>query len=172
MEVTNIRIRVVRGGKEDKLRAFATITLDHEFVVRDMKIIDGNNGLFVAMPSRKISVRCRSCGSKNALGACFCSDCGERVPPDSESSAEPRGKEYVDVAHPITQTCRSRIHQAVIAAYKAKRDGHHGDGHSGTTPDANAQATVDSDQKPASGADDDGAPTNARESPSPNGSPP
>jgi stage V sporulation protein G len=50
MEVTEVRIFPMQ---EEKLKAYATITFDHCFVVRDLKIIKGNNGLFVAMPSKK-----------------------------------------------------------------------------------------------------------------------
>ncbi len=50
MEVTEVRVFPVN---EEKLRAYVTITLDHCFVVRDLKIIQGANGLFVSMPSKK-----------------------------------------------------------------------------------------------------------------------
>lgn len=50
MEITEIKIFTVN---EDKLKAYVTIILDNCFVVRDLKIINGNTGLFVAMPSKK-----------------------------------------------------------------------------------------------------------------------
>jgi len=50
MEVTEVRVFPV---DEEKLRAYVTITIDNCFVVRDLKVIKGNNGLFVAMPSKK-----------------------------------------------------------------------------------------------------------------------
>ena len=50
MDVTEVRVFPV---EEERLRAYATITLDHCFLVRDLKIIHGNKGLFVAMPSKK-----------------------------------------------------------------------------------------------------------------------
>jgi len=51
MEVTDVRLRkVVTDGR---MRAIASITLDNEFVVHDIRVIDGNNGLFVAMPSKR-----------------------------------------------------------------------------------------------------------------------
>ena len=52
MEITEVRIFPIKK-EDDKLKAFATITLDNCFVVRDLKIIQGNSGLFIAMPSRK-----------------------------------------------------------------------------------------------------------------------
>jgi stage V sporulation protein G len=50
MEVTEVKIFPVQ---EDRLKAYVAITFDRCFVVRDLKVINGNNGLFVAMPSKK-----------------------------------------------------------------------------------------------------------------------
>ncbi|MDR0854669.1 MAG: septation regulator SpoVG [Clostridiales Family XIII bacterium] len=52
MEITDVRIRKI--SDEGKMKAVVSITFDDEFVVHDIKIIDGNNGLFISMPSRKI----------------------------------------------------------------------------------------------------------------------
>ena len=52
MNITDVRINRVNNG-EGKVRAFVSITFDNAFVVRDIKVIEGQNGLFVAMPSRK-----------------------------------------------------------------------------------------------------------------------
>ena len=51
MEITDVRVRKVTG--EGKLKAYITVTFDNCFVVHNIKIIDGKNGLFIAMPSRK-----------------------------------------------------------------------------------------------------------------------
>ena len=51
MQITDIRIR--KTEREGKLKAVASITIDDEFVVHDIKIIDGDKGMFIAMPSRK-----------------------------------------------------------------------------------------------------------------------
>jgi len=51
MVATDVRIRKIAG--EGKLRAVVSVTFDNEFVVHDIKIIEGLNGLFIAMPSRK-----------------------------------------------------------------------------------------------------------------------
>ncbi len=53
MQVTDIRIRSVE--KEGKMKAVVSITIDDEFVVHDIKIIEGEKGMFIAMPSRKAS---------------------------------------------------------------------------------------------------------------------
>lgn len=52
MQITDVRIRKV--SDDGKMRAVASVTFDNEFVVHDIKVIDGQNGLFVAMPSRKM----------------------------------------------------------------------------------------------------------------------
>lgn len=53
MEITDVRLR--RVSTEGKMRAIASITINEAFVVHDVRIIDGNNGLFVAMPSKRTS---------------------------------------------------------------------------------------------------------------------
>lgn len=51
MNITDVRVRKV--AKEGKMKAVVSITIDDEFVVHDIKVIDGEKGLFIAMPSRK-----------------------------------------------------------------------------------------------------------------------
>ena len=51
MQITDIRIR--KTERDGKLKAVASITIDEEFVVHDIKVIDGDKGMFIAMPSRK-----------------------------------------------------------------------------------------------------------------------
>ena len=51
MQITDVRIRQV--AKEGKMKAIVSITIDDEFVIHDIKIIEGEKGLFIAMPSRK-----------------------------------------------------------------------------------------------------------------------
>ena len=51
MQITDVRVRKV--AKEGKLKAVVSITIDDEFVVHDIKVIEGEKGLFIAMPSKK-----------------------------------------------------------------------------------------------------------------------
>ena len=51
MQITDVRVRKV--SKEGKMKAIVSITLDDEFAIHDIKVIDGDKGLFIAMPSRK-----------------------------------------------------------------------------------------------------------------------
>ncbi|MBQ4530876.1 MAG: septation regulator SpoVG [Lachnospiraceae bacterium] len=53
MNITDVRVR--KMTKEGKMKAVVSITIDDEFVVHDIKVIDGEKGLFIAMPSRKAS---------------------------------------------------------------------------------------------------------------------
>lgn len=51
MQITDVRVRKITN--EGKMKAIVSVTFDNEFVVHDIKVIDGQNGLFIAMPSRK-----------------------------------------------------------------------------------------------------------------------
>ena len=51
MNITDVRVRKV--DKEGKMKAVVSVTIDDEFVVHDIKVIEGENGLFIAMPSRR-----------------------------------------------------------------------------------------------------------------------
>lgn len=54
MKITDVRVRVARNESDAKLRAYVDITIDEGFVVHGLKVIEGKNGKFVAMPSRKM----------------------------------------------------------------------------------------------------------------------
>lgn len=120
MEISEVRIKLVANSSE-RLRAFCSVTLDGDFVIRDLKIIEGVSGVFVAMPSRKLADRCPRCGCKNHLRARYCNDCGahlreNRAPKDAQG----RAKLHADIAHPINAGCRERIQNAVVEAYEAE----------------------------------------------------
>ena len=120
MEITEVRIKLA-PARGDKLQAFASITIDNEFVIRDIKIIKGPSGYFVAMPSRKLTTRCPICGCKNHLRASYCNQCGKRlkmrrVPVDERG----RAKLHADIAHPINQTCRAMIQNTIVEEFTAE----------------------------------------------------
>lgn len=54
MEITNVRVRVVEK-ENSKMRGFASVTIDNQFVVHDIRILEGENGLFLAMPSKQVA---------------------------------------------------------------------------------------------------------------------
>lgn len=85
MKITDVRIRKI--NEQGKLKAVASITFDDEFAVHDIKIIEGNKGRFVAMPSRNTY--------------------------DKYSGEE----EFRDIAHPIKQETREKIQKAILDKY-------------------------------------------------------
>jgi len=115
LNITDVRIKLMHR-RSDRLRAFASITIDGDFVVHDMRIIEGRNGYFVAMPSRKLSDTCPHCGGRNELRAKYCGNCGS--PLDPGRLAKVRDKLHVDVAHPINTACRQKLQKAVLDAYR------------------------------------------------------
>lgn len=117
MEITEVRIKLMEGS-EDRLRAFCSITIDQSFVIRDLKIIDGSHGPFVAMPSRKLTGHCTRCGSKNHLRAAYCNHCGSKL--QMGSTTDTPQKLYADVAHPINSECREMIQNAVVVEFNAE----------------------------------------------------
>ncbi|MEN6457631.1 MAG: SpoVG family protein [Thermoguttaceae bacterium] len=121
MEITEVRIKLMDESSE-RLQAFCSITFDDAFVVRDLKIIEGGTGPFVAMPSRKLTTHCPQCGSKNHLRAAHCNQCGGRLKETPPGKCdEGRAKLYADIAHPINATCREMIQRRVIQAFEEEK---------------------------------------------------
>lgn len=132
MNITEVRVRLTESRK-NRLQAFCSITIDNEFVIRDLKVIEGFKGPFVAMPSRKLTAKCSRCGEKNHLRAQYCNECGNKLDPNkfvskglgekgapakTELSQGGKIKLHADTAHPINSHCREEIQNRVIAAYK------------------------------------------------------
>lgn len=129
MKISEVRVKLV-NTKNDRLKAFCSITMDGEFVVRDIKIIQGSKGYFVAMPSRKMSDHCDKCGGKNHLRAKYCNNCGASLK-DNRARKDFKGrmKLHADIAHPINVECRKRIQEQVTTAFmeeleKSKQPGY------------------------------------------------
>lgn len=117
MEISEVRVKLV-NNQDDRLKAFCSMTLDNEFVVRDIKIIEGSGGLFVAMPSRKMSDHCSKCGGKNHLRSKFCGNCGNQLPDNRmKQDIQGRMKLHADIAHPINAICRKKIQEMIVTAF-------------------------------------------------------
>ena len=115
MRISDVAIKLCPENPEG-LIAYASVTFDNAFVVHDLKVIDGLRGLFIAMPSRKLSDRC-VCGGKNHLGAHYCNNCGRRLASDRGiRDATGRVILHADVAHPIHEHMRSYLTAEVRAA--------------------------------------------------------
>jgi len=88
MEITEVRV-FLRESPDKKLKAYTTVTFDDAFVVRNIKVIQGSSGLFIAMPSRKVNAK------------------------DGSGEVQHR-----DIAHPITQEFREYLQKRVLEAYE------------------------------------------------------
>lgn len=122
MEISDVRVKLMDNAT-DRLKAVCSVTFDEAFVVRDLKVVDGTNGLFVAMPSRKLAVHCPQCRHKNHLRARFCNDCGAKLPPNKVSAdANGRVRLHRDIAHPINPAFRELVQSKIIERYTAERE--------------------------------------------------
>ena len=128
MEITEVRI-FSKESSNNKLKAYATITIDNAFVVRNIKVIEGKTGLFIAMPSRKIKEPCPKCNHKNVIHSKFCNECGSQIPvsaqpqvlQDSDQTHDLRQSEHKDIAHPITVQAREYIQKKILDAYQEEK---------------------------------------------------
>ena len=92
MQITDVRIRKVE--KEGKMKAVVSITIDDEFVVHDIKVIEGEKGLFIAMPSRKAAdgeyrdiAHPINSGTRDMIQSIILNKC-ETTPLENEMAAE------------------------------------------------------------------------------------
>ncbi len=117
MNITEVRVKLM-DDPHDRLQGFCSITFDACFVIRDLKIVQGVKGAFVAMPSRKLTDRCPTCSTKNHIRSLFCNQCGEKLEEDrATKDPDGRAKLYADIAHPINSDCREMIQSRVLEAY-------------------------------------------------------
>jgi stage V sporulation protein G len=133
MELTEARV-ILKDSPDKKLKAYVTVTFDNAFVVRNIKVIEGTSGLFIAMPSRKVRQPCLKCHFKNEVRSKFCNQCGVQIP--AVAPAVPAGTaaavavtaaaehghstqlEHKDIAHPITQSFREYLQKQILEAYE------------------------------------------------------
>ncbi|MFH0772477.1 MAG: septation protein SpoVG family protein [Candidatus Omnitrophota bacterium] len=127
MEITEVRT-FLKEGQDKKLKAYATVTFDNKFVVRNIKVIEGQKGLFVAMPSRKVKEACPKCNFKNVVRSRFCNNCGANIESSMANFAKlrqdevkERQSEHKDIAHPITLEFREYIQKKVLEAFEAEK---------------------------------------------------
>ena len=107
MKITEVRV-FPRDSHDTKLRAFVTVTFDDCFVVRDLKVIEGSKGLFVAMPSRRIV---KKPGSPAEMS-------GKVEGHETGDGHKAKTSDHRDIAHPITQEFRDYIQKTVLEAYQ------------------------------------------------------
>jgi len=124
MEITEAKV-ALRDSPDKKLKAYATVTFDNVFVVRNIKVIEGTNGLFIAMPSRKVKQPCPKCNFKNELRSKYCNQCATSLPQSApaaehEDSANAQ-LEHKDIAHPITQSFREYLQKRILETYEQEK---------------------------------------------------
>ena len=125
MEISEVRI-FLKDSPDKKLKAYATVTFDNAFVVRNIKVIEGGGGLFIAMPSRKLKTACPKCGFRNEAKSKYCNQCAAQLPAVSrpvgaEHEANGAQSEHRDIAHPITQTFRDYLQKKVLEAFESEK---------------------------------------------------
>jgi len=124
MDITEVRV-FLKDLPDKKLKAYATVTFDNAFVVRNIKVIEGASGLFIAMPSRKLKHPCPKCKFKNEARSKYCNQCGSQLPavvaPSGQDAASAAQAEHKDIAHPITQSFREYLQKKVLEAYEQER---------------------------------------------------
>ncbi len=125
MEITEIRV-ILKDSPDKKLKAYATVTFDNSFVVRNIKVIEGSAGLFIAMPSRKVKNPCPKCSFKNESRSKYCNQCGQALPvepnPLTVQEAGAVQAEHKDIAHPITQAFREYLQKKVLEGYEQEKN--------------------------------------------------
>jgi len=120
VDITDIKVKLM-GERDDKLAAFCSLTIDDSFIIQDLKVIRGPQGIFVAMPSRKLTDKCPRCGGKNHLRARYCNECGTRLKEDrAPIDVNGRATLHADIAHPINSAVRELVQRKVLAAYEVE----------------------------------------------------
>jgi stage V sporulation protein G len=125
MEITEVRV-FLKDSPDKKLKAYATVTFDNAFVVRNIKVIEGGGGYFIAMPSRKLKTVCPKCNFRNDVRSKYCNQCAAQLPAVTrptgvEASADGAQSEHRDIAHPITQTFRDFLQKKVLEAFETEK---------------------------------------------------
>lgn len=132
IKVTEVRVKLA-SDNDDKLLGYCSVTLNNAFVIKDLKIIQGDSTPFIAMPSRKITDKCPRCRCKNHLRARFCNDCGHELPADrADTDIRGRARLHFDLVHPIRSEVRDYVHREILDAFEKeharRRDGRKSEG--------------------------------------------
>lgn len=109
MQISRVKIMLTKGPR---LLAYVEACFDECFLVKDIKIINGPSGVFVAMPERRGQKKC-SCGIKNINIAKYCNFCGAAF-------TEIVNDTFFDVCFPVTSEFRAHIQSTILEAYYAE----------------------------------------------------
>lgn len=121
MDLTEIHIKLADSHeRNDRIRAYVTVVVGAELVVRDLKIVETQGGrLLVCMPNRELRSACPTCHVKVGVRARYCPWCGSELPAD-RGWTDPKGRtnHFTDVCHPINAAVRADFDGQVIEAYE------------------------------------------------------
>lgn len=119
MKITHVRISLPdRGNTSDKFLGSAVVEFDQELALHEVKIVRGDRGVFVSLPSRRLCDKCPNCHGRNSLDARYCEKCGERRSLDRiPSDHNGKRKLYMDFLHPISGRFRDYLEEMVLEAY-------------------------------------------------------
>ena len=109
----NISDVSIKLNKSRTIVAYVSIVLDNSFIVHDIKIVNGNKGLLVIMPSRKLYEKCVSCFYPNTENSNFCNFCGKELTSDSDHNSSKK----IDIAHPINNEFRLHLQKQILDKY-------------------------------------------------------
>lgn len=120
MKITDVKISLMhRTNKKanGRLRAFAQVVLDDVFVIHDVKVIEGNDGLFCSMPDRRITDCCPHCNHKNHIFAHYCNWCGGKL---DELRSRLYERWFQNICHSINNEFRIELEGKVLDAFDAE----------------------------------------------------
>ena len=114
MKITECRVSVPPQRRSERFLAYASLTLDDLLAVHDIKVIAGDKGPFISMPSRQVTEPCPECGHSVPVLDLYCGRCGKEQPESAR-----KDKPWLDLIHPIRADGRRWLTEAVLAAYRA-----------------------------------------------------
>jgi len=121
MEITETRISLI-NKPNSRLRAYASVTFENSFVIREIRIIEGKNGLFIAMPSRKMQKPCPKCNFKNPVTNRYCGQCGSEIKMAEQKNQKSGPQQHKDIALPINTQFRDYLQKKIIEAYNQQKE--------------------------------------------------
>ncbi|MCM8822033.1 MAG: SpoVG family protein [Candidatus Omnitrophica bacterium] len=120
MEITETRISPI-NKPNSRLRAYASVTFDNSFVIREIRVIEGKNGLFIAMPSRKMQKPCPRCNFKNPVTNKYCGQCGAEIKTAEQKNQKTGAQQHKDIAHPINTQFRDYLQKKIVEQYNQQK---------------------------------------------------
>jgi stage V sporulation protein G len=113
MKITEVQIVYAddRVRSRDRLHGFATITIDKEFRVKDIKILEKDGYIFISMPAKKMTTHCEGCNGVVTVLDKFCCHCAKALNPQLENFESK--SVFINTAHPINVACRRYIEKEI-----------------------------------------------------------